>query len=139
MMEWTEILHRRSDGSYVVTLPNGLPYHVPTDHENWAAIDAAAPEELPPEEEPESPPPLTRWKVRKSTLIERMTEDELDRYDETLGALTMRQRHRWQSVTYVWSDDAEVLAFAEAIADEPTEERVAALLALDPPAQALPD
>mgnify|MGYP005848915103 CR=1 FL=1 len=142
-MMWSAILHRRDDNSYVVALENGLPYHVPTDHPAWEAVHAAAdgmalaPEPQPPP--PPTPPPPTRWKIRKSVLIERMTDAELARYDAALSTLTLRQRRRWESITYVWSDDTEVLGFAGAIADEPQEERVAALLAIDPAAQALPD
>lgn len=90
--------------------------------------------------QPPAPPPgPTRWKVRKSTIIERMTDAELQRYEAVLQSLTARQRHQWNAVTYVWSDDPRILGVADSVADEPKAARVAALLAMDPGAQALPD
>ena len=46
--------HARADGSFVITLPNGWPYHVMPSDPLFPAVAAAAEgQDLPPEPEPE--------------------------------------------------------------------------------------
>ncbi|WP_157967050.1 hypothetical protein [Elioraea thermophila] len=80
---------------------------------------------------------VARWKVRRSTLVERMTDDELAALETLIAALPLRDRELWRAVSYVWSDDARVLGVAATLGW--SEERVAELLAVDPGAELLPD
>lgn len=72
----------------------------------------------------------TRWRVLRSTLVERLTEAEAAALEALLGTLPARTRQRWAAVRWVWSDDAELLAAAGAL-DWPAA-RLAELLAPDP-------
>jgi hypothetical protein len=74
-------------------------------------------------------PPL-RWRVLKSTLVERMTDAELASYLALIASLPDRDRARWDAIRYVASDDAQVTAAGAALGWSPA--RVAELLAPDP-------
>lgn len=75
-------------------------------------------------------PPALRWRVLKSTLIERMTDGELASYLALIATLPPRDRARWDAIRYVASDDAQVTAAGAALGWTTT--RVAELLAPDP-------
>lgn len=121
-------LHRRPDGSYVVRHSLGVPYHVTRDDPLWAEVDAAAPADLPPEPgPPPPPPPPTRWPVPRSLLVDRMTVAEVTAMRALLATLDAKTQERWLAVSWVWSDDPDVLAAAKALGWTPA--RVAELLA----------
>jgi hypothetical protein len=72
----------------------------------------------------------TRWRVLRSTLVQRLTDAEAEALEALVAALPAKARARWQAVRWIWSDDAEVLAAASTLGW--TAERVAELLAPDP-------
>lgn len=71
----------------------------------------------------------TRWRVLKSTLCARLTDDEAEALEALLATLPAKTRQRWQAVRWVWSDDAELLGAASALGW--SEARLAELLAPD--------
>lgn len=76
--------------------------------------------------EPAAP---AHWRVLKSTLCARMTEEEAEALEALLATLPAKTRQRWQAVRWVWSDDPELLAAAAAL--DWGEARLAELLAAD--------
>lgn len=76
------------------------------------------------------PGPPSRWRVLKSTLMERMTDSEVAAHVALIATLPVRQRTLWEAVRYVASDDAQVLAAGAALGWTP--QRLAELLAPDP-------
>ena len=73
-----------------------------------------------------------RWRVLKSTLVDRMTENEAEQLDMVIGTLSTKKRMRWQAVRWVWNDDPDVAEAATALAWTST--RIAELLGPDPDA-----
>lgn len=76
-----------------------------------------------------------RWRVLRSTLIERMTDEEAAALDAILATLPVRERLLWQAARWLWNDDQRVLAAAAVMAWSAA--RVAELLAYDPDARGL--
>jgi hypothetical protein len=76
------------------------------------------------------PVPTPRWRLLRSTLIGRLTDEEAAALDAAIAALPPKTRQRWLAARWLWSDDPDVLAAAAALAWAP--ERVADLLAPDP-------
>jgi hypothetical protein len=76
-----------------------------------------------------------RWRVLRSTLIERMSDAEAAGLDAIISTLSVRERLLWQAARWLWNDDARVLAAAEVMALSPA--RIAELLAYDPDARGL--
>lgn len=74
-----------------------------------------------------APPPPTRWQVPRSTLVDRMTVAEVTVMRALLATLDAKTQERWLAVSWVWSDDPDVLAAAKALGWTPA--RVAELLA----------
>lgn len=70
-----------------------------------------------------------RWKVLRSTMVDRMSDPEAGGLEALLAALPAKQRLRWQAVRWVWNDDADVLAAAAALGWGQT--RVDVILAYD--------
>lgn len=76
------------------------------------------------------PAPPLRWRVLKSTLVDRMTDTELSSYLALILTLPPREQARWDAIRYIASDDVQVLAAATGLGWPPA--RVAELLAPDP-------
>lgn len=74
--------------------------------------------------------PSPRWRVLKSTLVDRMSDTELASYLALIATLPPRDRARWDAIRYVASDEPPVLAAAAALGWPPA--RIAELLAPDP-------
>jgi len=87
-----------------------------------AAFEAERQAYLPP-----SPPPVTRWEVRKLLLVERIPDDRLADFDAALAALPLRNRLRYSGAVTFWNDDPEVIAFLDALGLDAT-----VILAPDP-------
>ncbi|WP_291299282.1 hypothetical protein [Elioraea sp.] len=76
-----------------------------------------------------------RWRVLRSTLIERMTEQEAVDLSTIVATLPVRDRLLWEAARWLWNDDARVLGAAAAMSW--SDARVAELLAYDPDARML--
>lgn len=110
--------YRRDDGTFVVVLANGWPYHVVQSDPLYAQVSAAAEGvELPPEPEPESQPTPTR-QVEKAVIMSRITDDQLK---QAMELMTLRQQERWRMPGYpkLNVDDPELLALLTAIGADP--------------------
>jgi hypothetical protein len=76
---------------------------------------------------PERPP---RWRVRKSTFIDRMNDLEQVDYELFVTLLPRRQRLFLGAVTFFWNDDPQLAAAGAALGWSP--QRIAQLLDIDP-------
>ena len=127
---WT-IKHRRDDGSFVIELANGWPYHVVNGDDLFAAVSAAAegqvfPPEPPPEPPPPAPlPPVSGRQFKAALAImgviteAEMVSPELPAMAQpVLADMTAHQRiiarATWPNLREVRGDEAQLAAFAAA-------------------------
>lgn len=111
-----EIRSSNGDGTYHRSVINpgddlsGIQQEVREAIEAHWTLERVADYEAATAPDPVAPP--TRWIVQKVTLIERMTDREIETL-RTFLAANGRWIERWRATVQVWSDDAHVRQLLE--------------------------
>ncbi|MBX9820847.1 MAG: hypothetical protein K2Y19_09345 [Afipia birgiae] len=102
----TDSVIRTADGA---SIPNDPANRDRAEYDVWIA-DGGVPDPY--------VPPLVKHQIRKSTIIARLTDEQLA---AAIGGMTVRQQERWRAPDQplLNTDDPEAIAIIEAVGADP--------------------